>query len=397
MAEKRYSYFQPPNRLLLGAGPSMVDPRVYLAMAAPAIGYMDPATFEVLEDVRALSRYVFETQNRFTLAIPATGSAGMEAAISNLIEPGDKIVIFANGFFSDRMTQMAERHGAEVVRFEKPWGEVYGAEETREFLGKHKPKVAAFVHAETSTGALQDPKIICDAAKEVGALVIGDCVTSLGGVPVGVDRHGIDVAYSVTQKCVSAPPGLSPITVSPRALEAIEARKTPCQCWYLDLKLIDGYWSGHVYHHTTPINMMYALREALRMIQEETLERRFKRHQVSHQALVAGLEAMGLEMFVPAGHRLPSLNTVQVPDGVDEAAIRKALLEEFGIEILGGLGPLKGRVFRIGLMGASATRNNILLFLEAFESCLRRGGFAVKASGARAAEAVYSEQPAAAA
>ena len=395
MAEKQYSYFQPPSRILLGAGPSMVDPRVYVAMSAPTIGYMDPATFEVLEDIRGLEQYVFETENEFTLAISGTGSAGMEAAVANFVEPGSKAAVFANGFFSDRITEMCKRQGAETVRFEKPWGEIFGDDEAAEFIERERPQVVAFVQAETSTGAFQPAKAICEAAHSGGALVIGDCVTSLGGMPAEVDKNGIDIAYSVTQKCLGAPPGLAPITLSPAAVERLGARKAPPVSWYLDLKLISEYWWGpRRYHHTTPVNMMYALREALRIIWDETREVRFARHRVNHLALVAGLEAMGFEMHVAEGQRLWSLNTVRLPAGVDDIALRKAIMEQFSIEVLSGFGPLAGKILRIGLMGASSTRNNVLLFLEALESCMTGLGHSVAPGGARAAEAVYAQQAA---
>ncbi len=392
MAEKQYTFFEPPQRILLGPGPSMVDPQVYLAMASPTIGYMDPAMFAALEDVQELLRYAFGTQNEFTITISGTGSAAMEAAVLNFVEPGTKVAIFANGFFSERLTEMCRRQQAEIVRLEKPWGEIFSETEAREFIAKHAPQIVAFVHAETSTGALQPPKAICDAAHAAGALVIGDCVTSLGGMPVEIDRNGIDIAYSVSQKCVGAPPGLAPLTLSPRAVEALEARQSPSASWYLDLKLIYKYWKPpRVYHHTTPVNMVYALREALRMIWQETLEARFQRHRMNHLALVAGLEAMGLQMHVAKGQRLWTLNTVRVPQGVDDAALRKALLEQYGIEVLGGFGQLAGKVLRIGLMGSSSTRNNVVLFLQALESCLAAAGFATANNGARAAEGVYAQ------
>ena len=368
----------------------MVDPRVYLAMAAPTVGYMDPALFAVMADIQQLLRYTYQTANEFTLAITGTGSAGMEAAVVNFVEPGTKVALFANGYFSERMSEMCRRQEAEIVRLEKPWGQTYSDDEVRVFIERERPQVVGFVHNETSTGALQDPKAICEASESIGALVIGDCVTSLGGMPIEIDMNGIDVAYSVTQKCLGAPPGLSPMTLSPRAVEALEKRQTPVPSWYHDLKLIWQHWRPpRSYHHTVSANMFYALREALRIVYEEGLAARFERHRTNHLALVAGVEAIGLQMHVEPPHRLWTLNTVRLPNGVDDTALRKDLLERYSIEVLGGFGPLAGQILRIGLMGSSSTRNNVLLFLEALQTCLARQGFEAKASGARAAEKVY--------
>lgn len=392
MSDKNYTYFQPPSRILLGPGPSMVDPRVNLAMASQAVGYMDPACFEVLDDIMDLLRYAFQTDNEFTLAVSGTGSAGMESAIVNFVEPGTKVAVLANGFFSERLTEMCSRQQAEIARLEKPWGEVFDADEAAAFIRREQPQIVTHVQAETSTGAFQNSKPICEAAHEVGALVIGDCVTSLGGMPVEVDANGIDIAYSATQKCLGAPAGLSPVTLSPRAVERLEARQSKSVSWYLDLKLLSGYWHPpRSYHHTAPISLLYALREALRIIHEETLEARHARHKLNHRALVAGLEAMGLEMHVAPAHRLWTLNAVRLPEGVDDGALRKAMLERYGIEVLGGFGPLAGKILRIGLMGASSTRNNILLFLDALESVMTELGRPVGSGGAQAAEKIYSE------
>ncbi len=392
MSDKNYTYFQPPARILLGPGPSMVDPRVNLAMASQAVGYMDPACFEVLDDIVSLLQYAFQTDNKFTLAVSGTGSAGMESAVVNFVEPGTKVAVLANGFFSERLTEMCTRQRAEIVRLEKPWGEVFDADEAAEFIRREQPRIVTHVQAETSTGAFQDSKPICDAAHEVDALVIGDCVTSLGGMPVEVDANGIDIAYSATQKCLGAPAGLSPLTLSPRAVERLEARQTKSVCWYIELKLLSGYWHPpQSYHHTAPISLLYAIREALRIIHEETLEARHARHRLNHRALVAGLEAMGLEMHVAPEHRLWTLNTVRLPEGVDDGALRAAMLERYGIEVLGGFGPLAGKILRIGLMGASSTRNNILLFLDALESVMGDLGRPIGSGGAQAAEKVYSD------
>jgi alanine-glyoxylate transaminase/serine-glyoxylate transaminase/serine-pyruvate transaminase len=390
MANKQYSFFLPPQRILMGPGPSMVDPRVYLAMSAPTVGYMDPALFGVMADIQELLRYTYQTTNDFTLAITGTGSAGMEAAVVNFVEPGTKVAIFANGYFSERMTEMCRRQQAEIVRLEKPWGEVYSDDEVGVFIERERPQVVGFVHNETSTGALQKPRSICDAAHGIGALVIGDCVTSLGGMPIEIDENGIDIAYSVTQKCLGAPPGLSPMTLSPRAVEALGKRQAPVPSWYHDLKLIWQHWRPpRSYHHTVSANMFYALREALRIVHEEGLPARFERHRTNHLALVAGVEAMGLRMHVEPPHRLWTLNTVRLPAGVADTVLRKDLLDGYGIEVLGGFGPLAGEILRVGLMGSSSTRNNVLLFLCALEACLARQGFEANGSGTKAADGVY--------
>ncbi len=386
-----YAPIQPPCRLLLGPGPSMVEPRVYEAMAKPIVGHLDPFFFQVMEEVRVLLAKVFGTQNQFTLAISGTGSAGMEAAVSNFVEPGMKFAIFANGFFCDRMTEMGKRQGAEVVRLEKPWGEVFSAEEVRDFIRREKPNLVGYVQAETSTGAFQQGRAICEAAHEAGALVIADCVTSLGAMPVEVDATGIDIAYSCSQKGLGAPPGLAPLTVSPRAMDYLKVRKNPNRSWYLDLGLLAEYYgNAHRYHHTAPITMFYALREALVIVDEEGLEARWARHKKNHEAFVAGIEAMGMSMHVAKEHRLWSLNTPRVPEGIEDAKIRKRLLEERSIEILGGFGPLAGKVFRIGIMGAGSTEANVLTCLDALQDALAKEGCQAPASGRAAAEQVYA-------
>ena len=360
----------PPKRLLLGPGPSMVAPRVYEAMSKPIVGYLDPFCFQVIEEIQAALRKVFGTRNEFTIPISGTGTAGMEASVANFAEPGETFAVFVNGFFSERITEMARRQGARVVRFEKAWGEVFSDDEAREFIRREKPRILAYVQAETSTGAFQPGKAICDAAHETGAVVIADCVTSLGGMPVEVDGTGIDIAYSCSQKGLSCPPGISPLTVSPRAWERLEKRTAPVQSWYLDFKLLDGYYKGHKYHHTVPISMLYALREGLALVEEEGLEKRWERHRRNHLALMVALQRIGLEMHVAAGHRLWTLNTPRVPAGVDDAKVRKRLLDEHGIEILGGFGPLAGKVFRIGLMGSSSTEENVTLLVDALGKAL---------------------------
>src|ERR1700677_5165929 len=371
-----FSTQQPPRRYLFGPGPTMVDPRVYEALSKPIVGHLDPYFIQVMGDVQQLLKEAFGTKDAATLVISGTGSAGMEAAVANFSEPGTKFAIFANGYFSDRLTEMAKRQGANVVRFEKGWGETFTDDEAREFIQREKPKVVAYVHAETSTGALQRGEAICAAAHDAGVLVIADCVTSLGGVPVEFDRTGIDVAYSCTQKGLSCPPGLSPMAISPRAMDWLRARTSPVRIWYLDLKLIHDYSTvSHRYHHTAPISMFYALREALMVIAGEGIENRWERHRRCNKAFVKGIEAMGLRMHVPEDHRIATLNTVCVPEGVDEAKVRRRLLDEPGIEIAGGFGPLAGKVFRIGVMGPLATEENIKFFLSEFKKALTAEGY----------------------
>jgi alanine-glyoxylate transaminase/serine-glyoxylate transaminase/serine-pyruvate transaminase len=367
---------QPPRRYLFGPGPSMVHPRVYEALGKPIVGHLDPYFIQVMSDVQQLLKAPYGTSDGATLVISGTGSAGMEAAVANFVEPGTKLAVFANGYFSDRLTDMAKRQGANVVRFEKGWGEIFTDEEATEFIGREKPKVVAYVHAETSTGALQPGRAICAAAHDAGALVIADCVTSLGGVPVEFDRTGIDIAYSCTQKGLSCPPGLSPMAMSPRAMDFLRARTTPSRSWYLDLKLIHDYSTvSHRYHHTAPISMFYALREALMVIAEEGIENRWERHRRCNRAFVKGVEAMGLRMHVPEKYRVATLNTVCLPEGVDEAKVRRRLLDEPGIEIAGGFGPLAGKVFRIGVMGPLATEDNVQFFLSEFKKALSAEGY----------------------
>jgi alanine-glyoxylate transaminase/serine-glyoxylate transaminase/serine-pyruvate transaminase len=369
---------KPPHRFLFGPGPTMVHPRVYEALSRPIVGHLDPYFIQVMGDVQQLLKTAFGTSDGVTLVISGTGSAGMEATVANFVEPGAKFAIFANGYFSDRLTEMAKRQGASVVRFEKGWGETFTEDEATEFIRREKPNVVAYVHAETSTGALQSGRAICAAAHDAGALAIADCVTSLGGVPVEFDRTGIDVAYSCTQKGLSCPPGLSPIAMSQRAMDFLSARTTPSRSWYLDLKLIRDYSTvSHRYHHTAPISMFYALREALLVIAEEGIENRWERHRSSHRSFVKGIEAMGLRMYVPEAHRITTLNTVCVPEGMDEAKVRRRLLDEPGIEIAGGFGPLAGKVFRIGVMGPLATDDNVQFFLKEFKKILSAEGYSI--------------------
>jgi alanine-glyoxylate transaminase / serine-glyoxylate transaminase / serine-pyruvate transaminase len=372
----RFPGLKPPKRFLFGPGPTMVDPRVYEALSKPIVGHLDAYFIQVMGDVQQLLKAAYGTSAGATLVISGTGSAGMEAAIANFVEAGTKIAIFANGYFSDRLTEMAKRNGANVVRFEKNWGETYTDDEAREFIHREKPQVVGYVHAETSTGALQSGRAICAAAHDIGALVIGDCVTSLGGLPVEFDKTGIDVAYSCTQKGLSCPPGLSPMAMSPKAMEFLRGRTTSPRSWYLDLKLIHDYSTvSHRYHHTAPISMFYALREALLVVADEGIENRWERHRRCNKVFVKGIEAMGLKMHVPEAHRIPTLNTVCVPAGVDEAKVRKRLLDGPGIEIAGGFGPLAGKVFRIGVMGPLATEENVQFYLQEFRKALNAEGY----------------------
>jgi alanine-glyoxylate transaminase/serine-glyoxylate transaminase/serine-pyruvate transaminase len=373
------SSLAPPRRFLFGPGPTQIEDRIYEAMSKPVVGYADPFFFQVSDEVRTGLREVFGTANSLTLAISGTGSAGMETAVSNFVDPGAKFVVFIAGYFGDRIAEMGRRHGAHVVRCEKPWGEVFTEAEAREVLEREKPQVVAFVHAETSTGALQPIAAITRPAHAVGALVIADCVTSLGAVPIRADASGIDVAYSCTQKGLSCPSGLAPFTASPRAMDRLKARTFPNPVWYLDLKLIAEYYDApHRYHHTAPASAFYALREGLAAIHEEGAERRFARHAHTHADFVRRVEAMGLKMHVAdASFRIPNLNTVRVPEGVDDAAVRQRLIKEHGIEIAGGFGPLAGKIFRIGVMGPLANEKGLDLFFGAFEKCLAEAGASV--------------------
>jgi alanine-glyoxylate transaminase/serine-glyoxylate transaminase/serine-pyruvate transaminase len=384
--------FTPPARLLLGPGPSQVHPRVLRAMSAPLVGHLDPAFVAMMEDVKMLLRWVFATGNALTLPVSGTGSAGMECCVVNLVEPGDEVIVGVNGVFGTRMAEVAERAGATVIRVEAPWGSIIRPEQVADALARTKrPKLVGLIHAETSTGAWQPVEEIAALARRYEALFLTDCVTSLGGVPVEIDAWGVDAAYSGTQKCLSCPPGLSPVTFGPRALEAVGRRRHRVQSWYLDVTLLQQYWGeDRVYHHTAPISMNYALREALRLVAEEGLEARFARHRRNHEALAAGLAALGLALAAEEGHRLPMLNAVTVPAGVDEARVRSRLLAEDGIEIGGGLGPMKGRVWRIGLMGESSRRESVLSVLAALEAALAAEGRRVTPGVAlAAAQGVY--------
>jgi alanine-glyoxylate transaminase/serine-glyoxylate transaminase/serine-pyruvate transaminase len=393
--------FNPSTRTLLGPGPSEVPPRVLAAMGYPLLGHLDPEFVALMDETQGLLRRVFRTENRLTMAVSGTGSAGMEAVVVNLIEPGDKMLVCVNGVFGGRMVDVAQRAGAEVTAIERPYGEVFDPEEVRAAVKKTSPKLVGIVQAETSTGAWQPVQEIARIAHEAGAMIAIDAVTSLGGVPVELDAWEIDAAYSGTQKCLSCPPGLAPVSFNARAAEVISSRKTKVQSWYLDMQMIQRYWgSDRFYHHTAPISMNYALREALALVVEEGLEERYARHLLNHQALKAGLNAMGLEYVTAEGHGLPQLNCIRIPQGVDDLAVRKRLLSDWGIEIGGGLGSLKGQAWRIGLMGYGSRPSNVTLVLAALETCLREFGGEVEPGAAlEAASSIYrgAKQPAVAA
>jgi alanine-glyoxylate transaminase/serine-glyoxylate transaminase/serine-pyruvate transaminase len=385
----------PPPRLLLGPGPSQVHARVLRAMASPLVGHLDPYFLQLMDEIQGQLRRAFRTENRFTIAVSGTGSAGMEAALVNLIEPGDPVVVGINGVFGARMAAIVERAGGRLLTIEAPWGRIIDPDVIAQALRRSGPvKAVALVHAETSTGAQQPLAEIGTLCRQHDALFVVDAVTSLGGVPVEVDDWHVDVCYSGTQKCLSCPPGLAPLTLSERALAVVLGRKRPCQSWYLDLALMADYWEAgkRAYHHTAPISMLYALREALRLVEEEGLDARFARHRLNSAALLAGLTTLGLTPFAQAGHRLPTLNCVTLLSHIDDAAVRQALLEDFGIEIGGGLGALKGKVWRIGLMGESSTKANVLALLSALEELfLRHGWIHRTAAAAEAASRVYAD------
>jgi alanine-glyoxylate transaminase/serine-glyoxylate transaminase/serine-pyruvate transaminase len=371
MSDKPVQPLNPPRRILMGPGPSDTHPRVLATLGAPTVGHLDPYFLTVMNEVQSMLRQVFETKNEMTLAVSGTGSAGMETCVVNLIEPGDKMIVCVNGVFGGRMADVAERAGAQVIKLERPFGEVFSAEEIAAAVKQHSPKVLGIVHAETSTGALQPLEEISKIVHAAGALLLTDCVTSLGGVPVKVDEWQLDAVYSGTQKCLSCPPGLAPVTFSARAVDVIEKRRTKVRSWYLDMSMVRNYWGqSRAYHHTAPINMNYGIHEALRLVLEEGLEVRHARHQRNHLALKAGLKAMGIQYAVAEGLQLPMLNAVLIPAGVDDAAVRSQLLNEFGIEIGGGLGPMKGKTWRIGLMGETSQARNVLAFLAALDKCL---------------------------
>jgi alanine-glyoxylate transaminase/serine-glyoxylate transaminase/serine-pyruvate transaminase len=362
----------PTPRFLMGPGPSDVNPRVLKALATPLIGHLDPQFIQIMDEVMEMTRQLFQTKNQFTSVISATGSAGMETCFVNLLEPGDLAIVCAAGVFGNRMCDIVERCGAKLVKVEAPWGKPIDPAQLQEVLKTCSPKLVAIVHAETSTGVLQPLEEISRMVHEAGALFVVDTVTSLAGTAVKVDEWGIDAVYSGTQKCISAPPGLSPVSFSPKALEAMDARTNKVQSWYLDLSMIRKYWTGakRAYHHTAPISMLYSIHEALRIVHEEGLEKRFERHTRHHEKLRDGLQEMGFEFLVAPEFRLPMLNAVRIPDGFDDASIRNRLLNEYNIEIGAGLGEFAGKVWRIGLMGESSTINHVNMLLCALKQIM---------------------------
>ncbi|WP_407829406.1 pyridoxal-phosphate-dependent aminotransferase family protein [Shewanella algae] len=368
------SAFNPPRRILMGPGPSDVYPQVLAAQSRPTVGHLDPLFVAMMDELKSLIQYVFQTRNEMTIAVSAPGSAGMETCFVNLVEPGEKVIVCRNGVFGDRMRQNVERIGAEAVMLDFEWGTAVDPEVVEAALKAH-PDAAflAFVHAETSTGALSDAKTLCALAREHGCLSIVDAVTSLGGVELRVDDWGIDAIYSGSQKCLSCVPGLSPVSFSPAAVAKLKARKSPVQSWFLDQSLVMGYWSGdgkRSYHHTAPVNALYSLHEALRLLAEEGLENAWQRHRDMHLLLRQGLESMGLEFVVAEQSRLPQLNAVYIPQGVDDGTVRKQLLDNYNLEIGAGLGALAGKAWRIGLMGYGARRENVALCLRALAEVL---------------------------
>ena len=358
----------PPNRILMGPGPSDVPKNILTALSQPTVGHLDPFYLKAMDELQSMLRRVFQTQNELTFAVSGTGSAGMETAVVNLVEPDDSVLICVNGVFGNRMADVATRAGAIVNTITKPWGQVFTTAELKDAIAKYTPKVVGIVMAETSTGASQPIPEIAEAVHNAGGLLIVDAVTSLGGMNVDVDRWGIDVIYSGTQKCLSCPPGLAPISFSPAAVASVEQRKTKVASWYLDVSMIANYWGeNRAYHHTAPINMTYALHEALRIILEEGLDNCFTRHTLNHLALKTGLETLGFTYAADPDHQLPMLNAVTIPNAVNDAQMRSALLKQYNIEIGGGLGELKGQVWRIGIMGYSAKQENVLGLLQALE------------------------------
>ncbi len=368
--------FHPPQRVLLGPGPSNVEARILEAMMKPLLGHLDPVYFECMDEIQIRLRAVFETGHRVTFSISGTGGAGMEACLANLIEEGEEIVACVNGFFGQRAAELAERWGARVIRVEADWGQPLDMQKVRDAFRKSSARIVIMIHAETSTGMRQPIEELRSLRDIRDAIFIVDSVTSLGAHSVGIDRNEIDAGYSCTQKGLGAPPGLAPVTFSERAMEKMRRRKVQPRSWYLDVQLIDKYWSSErAYHHTSPALMNYALREALTIILEEGLENRWQRHRRNSEEFVAGIEAMGLQMLAAPPHRLWTLNAVRIPDGIDDARVRNRLLNEHNIEIGGGFGALKGKIWRIGLMGSGSTGNNVMLLLSALRRVLRSEGF----------------------
>lgn len=388
-----YKALEPSDKLLLGPGPASVDPAVLRAASLNVLGYLDPEFVAMMDETMELLRAAFRTDNELTLVVPGTGMAGMEAAVYNTVEPGDRVVVAVNGFFGERIATMAERAGGEVTVARYPWGQAVDTDDLAGVVREVRPRVLACVHAETSTGVLQPMAEISRIAREHGCLLLVDAVTSLAGCPLEVDAWGIDACYSGSQKCVGALPGLAPLTLSHRARAKLASRRTPVASWYLDLTLIEKYWTGtpRTYHHTAPVNLVYAIREALRMALEEGLESRWARHLLNARALRAGIRGLGLDLYSEDAVMLPPLTPAVVPPGIEEAKVRAAMLEEYGIEIGGGLGDAKGRIWRIGLMGYGSQRRHVLLVLTALEQLLARWGHRAEPGAAvAAAGAVYS-------
>jgi len=387
-----YREIKPSIRTLMGPGPSDVDPRVLKAMTMPLLGYLDPDFLKIMDETMDMLRSLFQTKNTLTIPVSGTGTAGMEAALSNVIQEGDPVLVCVNGFFGQRMTDMVQRCRGKLIIVEADWGRIIPPEKVKAALEKGRPKIVAIVHAETSTGVLQPLEEIGQMVREHDALFLVDTVTSLAGAPVKVDEWNIDICYSGTQKCIGCPPGLAPITFNDRAMEIVRNRRSKVQVWYLDMSMIERYWGPErVYHHTAPTSMIYAFHEALRLAHEEGLEKRFQRHSTNGAAMAAGLEAMGLKLLAQEGYRAPMLTTVGIPDGIVDANVRKKLLNDYSIEIGGGLGAFKGKAWRVGLMGYSSTKRNVLCLLSALENILAEEGYNVKrGAGVSAANRVFA-------
>ncbi len=362
-----------PPRLLMGPGPSNAHPRVLQALGMRQVGHLDPCFIDLMNEVQALLKYVWQTENATTIPVSATGSAAMEATLANTVESGDAVLVGVNGYFGHRLMDMASRYGADVRRIDKPWGQVFSLDELRSGLETHRPKILALVHAETSTGACQPLEGVGDLCCEYDCLLLADTVTSLGGVPLFLDQWGVDMAYSGSQKCLSCPPGISPLTLGARAIEKLNQRSTKVPNWYLDMSMVGKYWGKErTYHHTAPINMIYGLREALRLIAEEGLAERWARHQANAELFWEGLAQLGLDCHVERQYRLPSLTTVSIPEGVDSKAVTQKLLANHNIEIGNGLGELAGKAWRIGLMGFNSRPENVYMLLDAFKQTLSK-------------------------
>ena len=390
--KSEFSQLNPGKRYLMGPGPSDMHQRVYQAMGAPLVGHLDPYFQSIMDETKELLRYVFQTENEWTIPISATGSAGMETCFCNMIEPGDEVLICSAGYFGDRMAQMVERHGGKLIRLDGPWGTPFTPDQIRSALSDTQVKLVGIVHTETSTGVEQPIKDIVDVVHDHGALLLVDTVASLAGTNLPVDDWNIDICYTGSQKCLSAPPGIAPVTMNDAARERILSRKTPVDSWYLDMGLLMQYWgTDRAYHHTAPVSSIYALREALLIIHEEGLENGFTRHRSNYIAFKSGVDAMGLSFFVDEPHRAPMINPILMPDGVDEVRLRGRLLADYGIEVGGGLGALKGKAIRIGLMGQCSQKDHVLLLLGALQHALLAEGYTTKASGVTAATETYNQ------